>query len=123
MPGGDRTGPMGMGPMTGRAAGYCAGYSFPGYMNPYGGHLGLGFGWGRGRGRGFGWRAWGFPYGAIPYGPYGSPVPYVVPYGPYYTEEKEIELLQNQSKLLQDQLGEINKRISELESKEKKKEK
>ena len=26
MPGGDRTGPMGMGQMTGRGAGYCAGY-------------------------------------------------------------------------------------------------
>lgn len=39
MPGGDRTGPMGMGPMTGRAAGYCAGYPVPGYTNPipYGG--------------------------------------------------------------------------------------
>ncbi|MCK4238634.1 MAG: DUF5320 domain-containing protein, partial [Candidatus Lokiarchaeota archaeon] len=27
MPGGDRTGPGGLGPMTGRALGYCAGYS------------------------------------------------------------------------------------------------
>jgi len=34
MPGGDRTGPTGMGPMTGRTAGYCAGYPLPGYMNP-----------------------------------------------------------------------------------------
>jgi len=34
MPGGDRTGPAGMGPMTGRAAGYCAGYPVPGYLNP-----------------------------------------------------------------------------------------
>ena len=34
MPRGDGTGPGGMGPMTGRAAGYCAGYSVPGYMNP-----------------------------------------------------------------------------------------
>jgi len=34
MPGGDRTGPAGMGPMTGRAAGYCAGYPVPGFMNP-----------------------------------------------------------------------------------------
>ena len=118
MPGGDRTGPMGMGPRTGRAAGYCAGYSIPGYMNPFGGRLGLGFGWGRGRGRGFGWRRWGFPYGVNPNIPYDA-----IPYDPYYTDEKEIELLQNQSKLLQDQLSDINKRISELEAKEKKKEK
>ena len=34
MPLGDRTGPAGLGPMTGRAAGYCAGYPVPGYMNP-----------------------------------------------------------------------------------------
>ncbi len=40
MPGGDGTGPAGMGPMTGRAAGYCAGYVVPGYMNP---RVGRGF--------------------------------------------------------------------------------
>lgn len=34
MPRGDGTGPAGMGPMTGRAAGYCAGYAVPGFMNP-----------------------------------------------------------------------------------------
>ena len=34
MPFGDGTGPAGMGPMTGRAAGFCAGYPVPGYMNP-----------------------------------------------------------------------------------------
>jgi hypothetical protein len=28
---GDGTGPAGMGPMTGRAAGYCAGYLVPGF--------------------------------------------------------------------------------------------
>ncbi|MCF7709262.1 MAG: DUF5320 domain-containing protein, partial [Verrucomicrobia bacterium] len=32
MPGGDRTGPMGAGPRSGRAAGYCAGFGAPGYM-------------------------------------------------------------------------------------------
>lgn len=30
MPGGDRTGPQGMGPMTGRGAGYCGGAGAPG---------------------------------------------------------------------------------------------
>jgi len=34
MPAGDGTGPFGLGPMTGRAAGYCAGYPVPGYGNP-----------------------------------------------------------------------------------------
>ena len=32
MPGGDQTGPLGFGRMTGRGAGYCAGYSTPGYV-------------------------------------------------------------------------------------------
>ena len=50
MPGGNGTGPAGMGPMTGRAAGYCAGYSTPGFANPIGGR---GF-WGGGRGFGRG---------------------------------------------------------------------
>jgi len=42
MPRGDGTGPAGMGPMTGRAAGYCAGYPVPGYANP--GFFGGGYG-------------------------------------------------------------------------------
>ena len=44
MPGGDGTGPRGMGPMTGRAAGYCAGYPVPGFMNPMSGGAFRGFG-------------------------------------------------------------------------------
>jgi len=36
MPFGDRTGPVGLGPMTGRAAGFYAGFPVPGYMNPVG---------------------------------------------------------------------------------------
>ncbi len=60
MPRGDRTGPMGMGPMTGRAAGFCAGYGTPGFANqpgmgrPRRGGRGLGRGYGRGFGRGYG---------------------------------------------------------------------
>ena len=45
MPRGDRTGPAGMGPMTGRGMGYCTGYDAPGYASPA-----PGFGRGRGRG-------------------------------------------------------------------------
>jgi len=60
MPGGDGTGPGGLGPMTGRAAGYCAGYPVPGYMNPIPG----GGGWGRGfRGGGRGRRNWFYATG------------------------------------------------------------
>ncbi|MGZ5424590.1 MAG: DUF5320 domain-containing protein, partial [Candidatus Aminicenantales bacterium] len=56
MPAGDRTGPIGMGPLSGRAAGYCAGFGMPGYANPL---PGRGFGMGFGRGRG----AWGRGFG------------------------------------------------------------
>ena len=53
MPGGDRTGPMGMGPRTGRAAGYCSGAGVPGYANALAaGGFGMRLGWG-GRGRRF----------------------------------------------------------------------
>jgi hypothetical protein len=45
---GDKTGPMGQGPMTGRGLGYCAGYDSPGFTRGFGG------GGGRGQGRGFG---------------------------------------------------------------------
>jgi hypothetical protein len=58
MPRGDKTGPYGAGPMTGRVAGYCAGYTLPGYMNQRRGYgRGYGRGWGRGFGRGWG-RGW-----------------------------------------------------------------
>jgi len=65
MPLGDGTGPQGFGPMTGRAAGYCAGYPVPGYMNPI---HGLGY-WGRGAYDGGVVPAYGTP----PYGMYGMP--------------------------------------------------
>jgi hypothetical protein len=59
MPGGDRTGPRGMGPLTGRAVGYCAGYDAPGYWNSGRGR-GAGFGAGRGARGGMAWRSgWG----------------------------------------------------------------
>jgi hypothetical protein len=41
MPFGDGTGPAGLGPMTGRAAGFCAGYPLPGYVNPVTGGAGF----------------------------------------------------------------------------------
>ena len=56
MPGGDGTGPLGEGAMSGRAAGTCAGFGMPGSANPA---PGRGFGMGFGRGRGFGGRGGG----------------------------------------------------------------
>jgi hypothetical protein len=126
MPAGDRTGPRGMGPMTGRGAGYCAGYGTPGYTNPMAG-WGFGMGWGRGRGGGWGrgWRhmyyatglpgwarygyapAWGAPPAAA-YGPYGVPP----------TQEQEAEFLKSQAEMLKEELDAISQRITELEKKE-----
>ena len=61
MPRGDRTGPTGLGPMTGRAAGFCAGYPVPGYINPAIGRAGF------------------YGVGTPVVGPYG--VGYGMPYG------------------------------------------
>ena len=52
MPRGDRTGPRGLGKMTGRGAGYCAGNNFAGFEEGRG--FERGFGYGRGNGGGFG---------------------------------------------------------------------
>lgn len=122
MPRGDGTGPMGMGPMTGRAAGYCAGYPVPGFANPIVGRgfgMGFGRGFGRGwwgRGRGFG-RRWAYPYAGGSYG-----IPYAYPYAPVMTSEQEADILKAQAEDLKSGLEDINKRISELESAAQKKE-
>ncbi|NLP29586.1 MAG: DUF5320 domain-containing protein [Clostridiales bacterium] len=50
MPRGDGTGPSGLGPLTGRGAGYCSGYKIPGFANPIGFRRGFGLGLGRGSG-------------------------------------------------------------------------
>ena len=111
MPGGDGTGPLGAGPMTGRAAGFCAGYGMPGYANPIAGR-GFGRGMGRGRGRGFGrgfGRGWQFsaPWAAAPgYGAYAPP--------PAPSAEQEAGTLKAQAEHLEAALGEIRKRLDEL---------
>ncbi|MCD6473023.1 DUF5320 domain-containing protein [Candidatus Aerophobetes bacterium] len=86
MPRGDGTGPMGMGPMTGRAAGYCAGFPTPGFINPIGGRLGLGLGRGRGfRSRAYyGWGRTPLYYNPQVYPGYGVPYRgFAQPYGYY----------------------------------------
>lgn len=54
MPGGDRKGPMGEGPMTGRGLGLCAGNDTPGSVTETETGRGMGRGMGRGFGRGMG---------------------------------------------------------------------
>ncbi len=95
MPGGDRTGPQGMGPRTGRGLGDCGVADQP--------RLGLGFGVGRGRG----WRNWaratGQP-GWLRFGGWGvSPAPV-----------DESALLKAQAEQLQAQLDAVQQRLAEL---------
>ena len=128
MPRGDGTGPAGLGPMTGRAAGFCAGYPVPGYMNPVGGRgyggLGRGFrggGFGRGRGfgragAGYGITAWGGSVSPYAYGGAVNPYAYGgAPVAPTMTAEQELAGLKQQAEYFQDALDEISKRIEELQ--------
>lgn len=105
-----------MGPMTGRGAGYCAGYGQPGFTNPI---PGRGFGLGRGRG-GFG-RGLGLGFrggrGAAWAG--YAPAPYAAAppaYGPAPTRRQELDALKGQAEYLQDTLQGIQERIGELEN-------
>jgi hypothetical protein len=131
MPAGDGTGPMGMGPMTGRGAGYCSGYDAPGWANPGPGRA-FGAGWGRGGGRGGrggggGWRhrnwyyATGVPgWARAGYAPaWGAPPP--AAYGPYPgppSRDEETEYLRQQAEWLKQQLDAIGRRIEELTQEE-----
>lgn len=100
MPGGDRTGPLGAGPGTGRGMGYCSGHDRPGYVNPaFRSRIGVDFGrWGAGRG----WRHRFFATGIHGWVP---PTP-----------EQENADLKAQADLLNTQLDAIQKRIEELKS-------
>jgi hypothetical protein len=126
MPRGDRTGPAGLGPMSGRALGPCAGYDVRGYMEPL---LGRGFrGCGRGRGGGnggggFGWRnrfyATGLPGWQRPEALYpsrGRPWPNVAPAASPIAREQELEALKGQAEYLEQTLEDIRKRVEELQA-------
>ena len=132
MPRGDRTGPTGFGPMTGRAAGFCAGYSMPGYMNPIPGGAGTGFGQGfGGRGGGRGWRnqyyatgltgwqraASGFPSAYTPVPPYPVAPPFAVAPA-QITPQQETDALKNQIQFMEESIKAAQERITQLEEKE-----
>jgi len=120
MPAGDRTGPMGRGPRTGRGAGYGGGYGVPGYLNPIPGRgFGRGFGRGRGGGGGRGWRgrfcATGLP-GWVRSGWEGEGT-----YFPAPTPTAEREYLEEVAESLQGKLGDIKKRLDELHASDRQK--
>ena len=112
MPGFDRTGPFGAGPMTGGARGFCnpaaTGYQQPFYRGAgYGGGMGLGRGFRGGMGqrmragfgRGYGWN----PYMSAPPYPYAMDVP------------EELDLLKAQAASMKSALDAISKRMAELD--------
>jgi len=117
MPGGDRTGPMGFGPMTGRGVGWCG---RGGSTGSYGFARGGTFGWGGGRG-GRGWRNrfyatgvpgwarndWGGPWGQQP------------PYAGWTEPRSELQHLQQVANGLEQDLADIKARIIELENEQK----
>ncbi len=102
MPGGDRTGPMGAGPMTGRGMGNCTGVG----AVRYGAGRGMGAGFGyvcrRGNGRGFG-RGYGFGRG----------------FGRGYIVEQDYgrmpkEILEEQKEILREQIEAIEKQLKNI---------
>lgn len=116
MPAGDGTGSTGVGPMTGRGMGYCAGNTTPGFASPMPGRgQGMGFGRGRGGGR-RGWRhqfyAAGPPLGARTQEPGVTPVSPA----PAPTSPNEMEALRSQTAQLAQTLEQLQQRLASLES-------
>jgi Family of unknown function (DUF5320) len=130
MPGGDRTGPMGMGPMTGRAAGYCAGSAVPGFMNAPGGRgFGGGGGGQGGGGRGrrgrrnqfyatglTGWQraATGMP--AFGGGQVASAAQAQPDASPEVSREQELGALKQHAETMEQQVKQLRERIQQLET-------
>ncbi len=122
MPRGDRRGPNGMGPMTGRAAGFCSGSNTPGFANT--GAVG-GYGQGMGAGRGFGGGFHGAANGAghgrgmgrtqglgrgIGFQPsYAAPV---------YSKETEKGYIETEVSFLKDQLKALEGRLADMQEDE-----
>ncbi len=100
MPRGDGTGPNGMGSMTGRGMGYCAGFNTPGFMNPGFGRI---FSRGFGRGRGFGWRA-----------RFIQPMSIQQVQPAVITEKEEKQYLESELDILKQEMKEIEGRLKEL---------
>lgn len=104
MPYGDRRGPDGFGPRTGRGLGFCNGYDSPGYTKDwgrrfagrgYGRGAGFGRGYGRGYGRGAGW-------GVTPYaGDYRPP-----------TKEEEKQMIKDEYNALKERMEILEKQMN-----------
>ena len=112
MPAGDGTGPEGMGPMSGRGAGYCAGSDRPGYADPMPGRrMGRGRGW---FGGGRGWRHRYYATGTPGWARFGYAPAWGAPPTRPPTRDQETEFLKAQAEGLRQQLDAIGRRIAEL---------
>ena len=125
MPRGDKTGPAGMGPMTGRAAGYCTGNAYPGFVSPHPSGFSGRRGFNR-MGRGRGHRHWynrtgmpGWSRYEAEYPAWGEYAPYPMYEDPYMVEEivpeQEKDMLLEQAEMLKQHIAEIETRLKELE--------
>ena len=119
MPYGDGTGPVGSGPLTGRGAGFCAGFTRPGFANPVVGRF---FGFARG---GRGYRNWYYATGLTGAQRAAEGLPswgVCAPFAPYpggfetaAGKEEQVKFFKNQAGNLTAALDNIKKRIKELE--------
>lgn len=124
MPYGDRKGPFGVGPRSGRGLGYCSGYDSPGYTKPSA-RIGIGRGrafnfYGFGRcfgfsGRGRGWRNMFYATGL----PGWMRYPFVD--YPIQNPQEEREFLKSTLSALEKQMETIKNRLDEIEENDKKK--
>jgi hypothetical protein len=111
MPRGDRTGPEGYGPRTGRGMGYCSGSNAPEYFgDSYNRGIGFGHGYGRGSGRGvdFGRRG-GSGRGGIFLIDQASDIETRDP-----SSEEEKEYLENLVSSMEKEISDIRNRLEEL---------
>lgn len=98
MPRSDGTGPMGMGSMTRRGAGFCACFDVPGYSNP------IGYGFGRGRG----FRRMFYATGLPRWARFGFPN---INGAHFASDADEKEFLKKQAEVLKNQLDSVKKRL------------
>lgn len=118
MPRGDRMGPYGMGPMTGRADGFYIGYAMPGHANPVEGRGSM-YGWGGGFSRGRGYRHWYNATGLPGWARAGYyPAWGAIPFAAAPTPEQEESLLRAQAQHLKAALADVEQRLRDLKPNE-----
>lgn len=112
MPFGDRTGPLGAGPVSGRGGGFCAGQGHPGYVTaPNQQWFGVG-----GRGGRRGWRNRFYGAGLGGWGRWGG-WPDWTGAGSPSGSDQEIGVLKDRARQFETALDSIRKRIEALQEK------